>query len=306
MKPTRVAVLINASAGSVAGKDDALRQELGAAFDKHGLTADVQLLSGDDLSAGAKAALRDATEGKLDAVVVSGGDGTIRSVASVMVDSGIPLGVIPSGTFNHFAKDLNIPLSIDAAVAVIAAGTVQSIDVGEANGRIFINNSSIGIYPYLVVDRERRRRNGLPKLFAMAWALARAFRNFPVRRLSIKAEGWTETVRSPCVFIGNSEYQITGASAGTRHRLDDGQLCLLVAKRQSMASLVLLAIRAILGLLDQSHDLRIALLPSVDILSRRRKLLVAFDGEVETMRSPLRYRIRPKALQVFVPSSPEP
>ena len=301
MKPRRVAVLINASSGKDDGGSDSLRKALGAAFSQHGIIADLEFLSGPQLHVGTERALRKATEGKLDAIVVSGGDGTIRSVASTLVDTGVPLGIIPSGTFNHFAKDLKIPLSIDAAVALIASGELLSIDVGDVNGEIFINNSSIGIYPYLVIDRERRRKNGLPKWFAMAWALLRAFRHFPLRRLSIRAEDWTETVRSPCVFVGNNEYRLTSSSAGTREKLDGGQLCLLVAKHQNMVGLFLLAGRSVVGLLNQTQDLRVVTLTSVDISSRHRKLLVAFDGEVETIQSPLHYKIRPKALRVFAP-----
>ena len=301
MKPRRVAVLINVSSGKDDGGSDSLRKALGAAFSQHGIIADLEFLSGPQLHVGTERALRKATEGKLDAIVVSGGDGTIRSVASTLVDTGVPLGIIPSGTFNHFAKDLKIPLSIDAAVALIASGELLSIDVGDVNGEIFINNSSIGIYPYLVIDRERRRKNGLPKWFAMAWALLRAFRHFPLRRLSIRAEDWTETVRSPCVFVGNNEYRLTGPSVGTREKLDSGQLCLLVAKHQNMVGLFLLAGRSVVGLLNQTQDLRVVTLTSVDISSRHRKLLVAFDGEVETIQSPLHYKIRPKALRVFAP-----
>lgn len=305
LKPRRVAVLINASSGKDNGGSDSCRKALEAAFSHHGIIADIEFLPGAQLRAGAERALRKAAEGRLDAVVGGGGDGTIRSVASALVDTGVPLGIIPSGTFNHFAKDLKIPLSVDGAVALIASGELLSIDVGEANGEIFVNNSSIGVYPYLVIDRERRRKNGLPKWFAMAWALLRAFRYFPVRRLSIRAEDWAETVRSPCVFIGNNEYRLTGPSAGTREKLDAGQLSLLVAKHQNMVSLFLLAGRSVIGLLDRTQDLRVVTLVSVDIASRRRKLLVAFDGEVETMRSPLHYKIRPKALQVFTASTPD-
>ncbi len=304
MTPKRITVLINAASGSVSGKDDARREEMSAAFAKHGISADLQFLPGDGLSAGAEAALGKAREGELDAIAVSGGDGTIRTVADTLAGSGVPLGIIPGGTFNHFAKDLNIPLSIDAAVAVIAGGNSRAVDVGEANGKIFINNSSVGLYPYMVIDRERRRKRGLPKLLAMAGAFVRAIRNFPVRRLSISAEGWTERVRSPCVFVGNNEYRIAGRATGTRDRLDGGQLYLLVAKRQNRASLSVLAARAVLGILDQSRDLRAASLASIEIGSRRRKLLVAFDGEVEAMQTPLHYRIRPKALRVFVPATP--
>jgi diacylglycerol kinase family enzyme len=94
--------------------------------------------------------------GEIDAVVVGGGDGSIRTVASVLVGSDVPLGILPLGTLNRFAKDLRIPLFVDGAVAVIASREKSYVDVGELNGEIFINNSSIGIYPYLVVERERR------------------------------------------------------------------------------------------------------------------------------------------------------
>ena len=302
MKPRHVAVLVNASAGKDDGGNESRRATLAAAFSQHGITADIEFLPGAELRAGTERALRQATEGRLDAVVVSGGDGTIRSVASVLVDTGVPLGIIPSGTFNHFAKDLKIPLSVEGAVSVIASGQSLSIDVGDVNGQIFINNSSIGVYPYLVINRERRRKSGLPKLIAMAWAVLRAFRYFPVRRLSIRAEDWAETVRSPCVFVGNNDYSLTGLAAGTREKLDGGRLSLLVAKRQNMAGLFLLAGRAIMGILNRNRDLRVVTLASVEISSHRKKLLVAFDGEVEAMQSPLYYKIRPGALRVLAPS----
>lgn len=304
MKPRHVVVLINGASGSVAGKDDAVRDELGAAFSLHGITADLQFLPGDQLKAAAEAGRDRVLAGELDAVIVSGGDGTIRTIAEVLADSGVPLGVIPGGTFNHFAKDLRIPLRPDEAVAVIAAGQLHPVDAGEVNDKIFINNSSIGVYPYLVVDRERRRRHGLPKLLAMAWAVFRAVRNIPVRRLSVTAEGWTERLRSPLVFVGNNEYNVSGRQAGTRDRMNDGKLSLLIARHQSVPRLMLLGLRAMLGMLNQSSDLRMTAVPSVTVASRRHRLLVAFDGEVERMSTPLHYKIRPNALCVFAPAAP--
>lgn len=303
MKPHRVSVLLNATSGKADREGrDKLREELETAFAKHEIHADLQFLSGKELRTAAERALQKAPEDKPDAVIVGGGDGSIRTVASVLADRGMPLGIIPAGTLNHFAKDLKIPLTIDAAVTLIAGGEIRLVDVCEVNGLIFINNSSIGIYPYLVLDRERRRRrSGLPKWLAMVLAVFQAFWHFPLRRLSIRGAGWTETVRSPCVFVGNNEYHLTGSSAGSRDKLDGGQLCLYVAKQQSMSALFSLACRSVIGLLNRSQDLRVVTLSSVDITSRRRKLLVAFDGEVEAIRSPLHYRIRPQALRVFVP-----
>lgn len=304
MKPLNVVVLINAGSGSVTGKEDAIRNQLSVGFANHGIAAELQFLPGDRLKAAAETARTRVAARELDAIVVSGGDGTIRTIADVLSDSGVPLGVIPGGTFNHFAKDLKIPLNADEAIAVIGAGYLRSIDAGEVNEKLFINNSSIGVYPYLVVDRERRRKRGLPKLVAMSWAFLQAVRNFPIRRLSVTAEGWTERLRSPCIFVGNNEYVVSGPEAGTRNRLDEGKLSLLIARRQSLAGLSLLALRAVLGLLNQSSDLRRTSLSSLTVDSWRRKLLVAFDGEVEPMNTPLHYKIRPNALCVFAPMDP--
>jgi len=209
LKPQRVSVLLNASSCIVDGAArDRLRAALEAAFETYVMAASLEFLAGAELRAGAERALQSIKRGERDAVIVGGGDGSISTVAGVLAGSGVPLGVIPLGTLNHFAKDLKIPLAVVEAVAVIAAGATRPIDVGEVNGLIFINNSSIGFYPYLVLDRERqRRRHGLPKWLAMIAACLRAVRHFPLRRLTISAEGWTQSYRSPCVFVGNNEYR---------------------------------------------------------------------------------------------------
>jgi diacylglycerol kinase family enzyme len=299
----RVVVLLNASAGAIERDQGAAHNVLAAAFARYGMPAEVEFLSRAELNAGAKRALQKVRDGAFDAIVAGGGDGTVRTIAMVLADSGVPLGIIPLGTLNHFAKDLGIPLALDDAVAAIGAGHARQIDLGEVNGEIFINNSSIGIYPYLVLDRERiRRRERLAKWPAMILALLRTIRFFPRRRLRIGAEGSTEAVRSPCVFVGNNEYRLTGPTFGRRDRLDAGELCLYVARQQSPWALFWVAVRAVLGLLDPSRELRILKLTAAQIISRRHRLLVACDGEVRIIRSPLHYRTRPGALRVFVPA----
>ena len=129
-----------------------------------------------ELCSAAKRVRQRVVAGELDAVVVGGGDGSIRTVASVLAGSDVPLGIIPLGTLNHFARDLRIPVFADRAIAVIASGEKRYVDVGEINGKIFINNSSIGIYPYLVLERERRRRRKrLSKWTAIVLALPASF-----------------------------------------------------------------------------------------------------------------------------------
>ncbi len=304
LKRLTVVALLNASAGTIERQGDSrLRGALMSAFDKHGISAVMEFLPGAELRSAAERTRQRVVGGELDAVVVGGGDGSIRTVASVLAGSDVPLGIIPLGTLNHFARDLRIPVFADRAVAVIASGEQRYVDVGEINGKIFINNSSIGIYPYLVLERERRRRRRrLSKWTAIVLALPRVLRHLPLFRLKIRIQGLVEPCRSPCVLIGNNEYRLTVPAFGRRDRLDRGELCVYIAKVQSRTSMFSLACRCILGLLDQQRDLRIFKGDTADISSRRSRLLVAFDGEVETMRSPLHCRTWPGALRVFAPA----
>jgi diacylglycerol kinase family enzyme len=301
----RVAVLLNVNAGAVErlGKDK-VREVVAAAFERHGMTATISFAAGADLQAALEQARDAATAGRFDALAVGGGDGSVSTAASVLIGSSVPLAILPLGTLNHFARDLCIPLALDEAVAVIGSGRLHAVDVGEVNGRTFINNSSIGIYPFLVLDRERRRRGvGLRKWTAMALAAWRVLREFPLHRLIINALNWREPVRTPCVFVGNNEYGLTLANFGKRARVDCGELCLYVSKPQSRLSLIGLAYRCMFGLIREEDDLRIIKVQDAEISSRQRgRLLVAFDGEVEKMRPPLRYRTRPGALRVLAPA----
>ena len=227
LKRLRVVALLNASAGTIERQGDSrLRGALMSAFDKHGISAVMEFLPGAELRSAAERTRQRVVGGELDAVVVGGGDGSIRTVASVLAGSDVPLGIIPLGTLNHFARDLRIPVFADRAVAVIASGEQRYVDVGEINGKIFINNSSIGIYPYLVLERERRRRRRrLSKWTAIVLALPRVLRHLPLFRLKIRIQGLVEPCRSPCVLIANNEYRLTVPAFGGWTR-SGGVVCL--------------------------------------------------------------------------------
>jgi diacylglycerol kinase family enzyme len=301
--PRKIEALINAAAGTVLHQDGGgLDAALAAAFEKSGLAAEIRFLPGPEILAGAKTALERARAGAIDAVVVGGGDGTIRTVAGVFAGTGMPFGVLPLGTLNHFAKEVRIPTALDEAVQVIAAGHIADVDAGEVNGQLFVNNSSIGIYPYIVLDRERTTRiRGWQKWSALALGVLRVLRRFPVRRLNIIAEGHRERCRTPCVFVGNNEYALNFRAFGKRDRLDEGVLCLYVAKTQRPLALVWLAIRALMGSLDAAEDLEKFKVSHAEIRSRTSRIPVALDGEVRILHPPLRYRTLPQALRVFAP-----
>jgi diacylglycerol kinase family enzyme len=134
----------------------------------------------------------------------------------------------------------------------------------------------------------------------MLLAGLRAVRNLPLRRLRIRGGDWQDAVRSPCVFIGNNRYDLKGPSFGGRERLDAGELCLCVAEQQSRLGLLWLGAKCVIGVVDH-RDLRILTLAALEVDSRRKRLLVACDGEIQVMRTPLKYRTRPAALHVLAP-----
>jgi diacylglycerol kinase family enzyme len=305
LKPKRIAALVNASAGTAESHGTAtLRATLAAAFEARGIAATLAFLPAAGLRDAAEKARQQVLDQELDAIAVGGGDGSINTVASVLADSGIPLGILPLGTLNHFAKDLGLPPAMEEAVATIAAGVTRRVDLGEVNGEIFINNSSIGVYPLLVVERERKRRRGrLSKWAALILATPKVLRYLPVFRLRIRVAGNSELVRSPCVFIGNNAYRLAIPRLGRREQLDRGELCLYAAQVQSLTALFRLALRLVFGRLEQERDLGMSRGATAEIGARRHWLLVATDGEVKIMRSPLNYRSRPGALCVFAPAA---
>jgi diacylglycerol kinase family enzyme len=235
------------------------------------------------------------------AIVAAGGDGTVSSVASGLVGTETALGVVPAGTLNHFAKDMRIPLDVEEAARTIAAGHIRKIDVGEVNGRYFLNNSSIGLYPSLVRGREQLQRLGRSKGAALLWAtLAALRRHSSVSIRLVSDDGTTVTRRTPLVFIGNNRYEMNGLKIGSRPSLETGKLALYVLHREGVWSLLRMGIEAVIGKLRDGVDFDFLLTDSVRIESRRQRIHVATDGEVSTFAPPLNYRIHPRALRVLV------
>jgi diacylglycerol kinase family enzyme len=299
----RLLALLNAGAGTADHKgEERVRDVLAPAFERLNVAAELRFCTGPELRKLADMALARAKAGEIDAVVVGGGDGSIRTVAGVLANTGVPLGILPLGTLNHFAKDLGIPTELDKAAGVIAHGAERVVDLAEVNGEAFINNSSIGIYPYIVIDRERRRANHkLAKWMAMVPAFFRMLRHFPRRRLAISAEGWTRPYRTPCLFIGNNEYGMELFTLGKRQHLDRGELWFYVVKPRNPLGFFWMVCRMCFGKPERARDIETFRIREAKVRSKTSRLPVALDGEVEIMHPPLHYRSRPGALRVIVP-----
>ena len=293
-----ITVILNCAAGTAEARAQELRDRLINVFRAHGAEARVSLVhSGAEILEVARCASQE----RFGVVVAAGGDGTISSVASVLARTGTPMGVLPLGTLNHFAKDLKIPLDIEEAARVILAGHTTEVDVGEVNGHIFVNNSSLGLYPAIVRERQRLQRMGRGKWPAFAWAAAQALRRYPFLFVRLHVEGIEITRRTPFVFIGNNEYNMEGFRIGSRDALNRGELSLYLTRQIGRAGLLLLSLNAILGLKSaRSFDALKA--QEFWIETPPRRMRIALDGEVVTIEPPLHYRVQPRALRVIVPS----
>ena len=239
-------------------------------------------------------------------IVVGGGDGTLNAAAGLLIGSGIALGVLPLGTFNHFAKDLHVPLDLESAVATIAEGYCAQIDVGAVNDRFFLNNASLGIYPQLVETRHlQQQRLGRGKWPASVWAALAVLRRYPFVEVLLNIDGKSLARRTPFVFVGNNRYDMQGFRIGARAHLDRGELSLYVANRTGRLGLVRLALRALFGRLDQARDFDTVRAKHIEVQTRHKRVHVATDGEIFILETPLRFRVVAAALKVIVPK-PQP
>jgi diacylglycerol kinase family enzyme len=292
----KVVVIVNRGGGSAAGAEERIRE----AFDGTGVEPEVRLVEPGELGRHC-AEVVEAEE--VTTLVAAGGDGTISTAAGAVADTDVALGVLPMGTLNHFARDAGIPLDLKEAAAAIAAGRTRPVDVAEVNGRLFVNNSAVGLYPMLVRAREAQQRHlGRSKRMAMLVAAARAMWRFPSRRLTLRVAGMKAPVETPLLFLGNNKYETGLLSLGRRTAIDQGELCLYAPLARSRIGFVWLSARAVLGRPDRQADfLTLEGIEEAEIHSRREMLMVAIDGEACTMKTPLRYRIRKGALKLIVP-----
>jgi len=297
--PLPVYVILNTLAGAPAPAHDDRCQQLCDLFERQGIQPCIALASS---GREVRSLAQHAVQARYRTIVAGGGDGTINAVASALVGTGATLGILPLGTLNHFAKDLGIPLDLEGAVQTISAGSTTRVDVGEVNGHVFLNNSSLGLYPRIVRHRKKQQeRLGRGKWPAFLWATLTMVRRYPFLYLRLCLEGESLVRRTPFVFIGNNAYQLDIFNIGARVCLDAGALSLYVPHRTGRLGLLVLALRALLGLLRRAKDFDALCVQEVRIATRPTRVLVATDGEVSVMETPLHYRIRPGALRVLVP-----
>jgi YegS/Rv2252/BmrU family lipid kinase len=292
-----VLVCVNRSSGAAA-RSEREADEIRAALASAGIKGRVELLDGAAIAEQVKKAAEAGTE----LIVVGGGDGTISAAAGALAGTETSLGILPLGTLNHFARDLGIPMKLDEAAKVIAAGQTRVVDVAEVNGRTFINNSAIGLYPLMVIDRDlQQQRLGRSKRFAMVVAALRTLARFHHDRLTLTVNDEQARLDTPLLFVGNNDYRIDIGAPGHRGSLQDGKLCVLVMRKKTRRGLIVASIRALLNRTRPDDMVRLDDVARLRVASRRTHLPISVDGEVTALTSPLDYKVRKRALKVIAP-----
>lgn len=293
----RVTVLLNRGGGAVSA-DPKIDAKVRDALRAGGLAVRVELVSGGECAARSRAIAERGDE----LLIVGGGDGTVSAAASALVGSDTRLGILPLGTLNHFARDLKIPPELDEAAQLIAHGAERRVDVGEMNERIFINNSAIGLYPLMVLDRDlQRKRLGRSKRLAMIVASIHTLARFHHQRLTLSVNDQKAQVDTPLLFVGNNDYRIDIGAPGRRQSLQGGELSVFVMRKKTRRGLIAASVRALLGRERPDDMVRIEDVQRLRVASERSSLAVSLDGEVVRIEPPLDYKIRKKALRVIAP-----
>ncbi len=293
----RFAVLVNAAAGSVDETTEELDQ-ITRAFADEGIDAAVSAIDPRLLPD----AIRDAWKEGVDAIIIAGGDGSVNCAAGVAAGTDMVLGVLPMGTFNHFAKDLGAPTSdIATSVRWLAAAVATPVDIGEVNGRAFVNNASIGVYPKMVVERDAiRDLHGWGKIRAVPIAVVHTLRRLPTHRLRLTLDANDPfAVSTAFLFIGNGVFDDHGQRLGRRTSLTDHRLGVYFIATNRRWRLVISAIKSRLGGLASTKQTVRQLAQDLIVDADDATLAIALDGEATELSVPLAFRSRPAALHVL-------
>ena len=298
--PPSLAIVLSAAAGS--GPPGPLVQRIETVLGAAGREARVAVAAtGADLPR----AVREALAAGPGTLVIGGGDGSVSCAARAVVDTDTALGVLPLGTLNHFARDLGLPFELDEALAAVLAGYTQRVDVGEVNGRVFVNNSSLGLYPRILRLRARYPARGVRKWLIAAWATFKMLQRQSDIGVRITAGGESVARRTSLILVANNEYRMEGLDAASRDSLTGGRLAIYVVQAHATRHIIRLLWTTLRGNSRHTGILDVLRATTATIHARRSLVPVACDGEVEIMHMPLEYSIRPRALNVIVPANRE-
>lgn len=240
-------------------------------------------------------------------VVAAGGDGTLNAVAGQVLGQGVPFGILPQGTFNYFGRRYGISQDTEAALRGLLGGELRPVQVGLLNGRLFLVNASLGLYPQLLEDREAyKQRFGRSRLVALWSGLVTLMRAPRQLSLRLDYEGRVRDLRSPTLVVGNNRLQLEHIGIDPAE-LDRGHLVAMAARPVGTLALYGLLLRGLFSRLGEAeHVVSFAFDRLMVSIRGRRRVKVAMDGEISWMDTPLEFKVSDTPLPLVVPvAAPE-
>ena len=239
---------------------------------------------------------RDLGARDVDAVIAAGGDGTVVQTLPVAIARGVPLGIVPLGTFNDLARTLDIPLDVREACAVILNGRKRKIDVGRVNGVYYVNEASVGLSTRIARKQtpEIKRRLGIAAVIATTLQSLRETRPF---RVELEYDGRRESFTTIQLTIANNAH-FGGIFRRSDAAIDDGWLDLYSIEAQSWLQALSVVRRIVKGDPTPGEGLRTRRSTKFTVRTRRAHRIAA-DGEAAGT-TPATFEILPRAVDVFV------
>ena len=269
------------------------------AFERHGHTLDCRIVQGDAVEAELRSV---AGSAGVDAMLAGGGDGTVSAAAGIAYETGMPLGILPAGTMNLFARALKMPLDLGAALEALAAGEVGAVDVATANGRLFVHQFGVGLHARLVRIREGMvYHSRVGKMLASLRAVGGVVMRPPVFEAELHTAGGVVRRRVSAIAISNN--RVGDGHIPHADRLDAGVLGVYVAAPMSTAELLGLVGGIFLGTWRSSRMISESEVVSVTLRfpKRKRGAQAVIDGELVDLASTVDLAVHPGALRVIIP-----
>ena len=236
-------------------------------------------------------------------VIAAGGDGTLNAVAGTVLGKGVPFGILPQGTFNYFGRSYGISQDTEVALRGFLQGHLRPVQVGQLNGRLFLVNASLGLYPTLLEDREAyKQRFGRSRLVALWSGVVTLLRAPRQLRLQLETEGRSRELRTPTLVVGNNKLQLEHVGIES-DELDRNRLVAMTVKPVGTLALYDLLVRGLFSRLGEAeHVISFGFDRLTVGIRGRKRVKVAMDGEISWMNTPLEFKVSPEPLPLVVPA----
>jgi YegS/Rv2252/BmrU family lipid kinase len=239
---------------------------------------------------------------RVNLVIVGGGDGTLNAAVAGLVDTQLPLGILPLGTANDLARTLEIPTCLTKACKIIATGQIRRIDLGWVNGKHFFNVASLGLSVQIArqLSKEAKRRWGTLAYAATALRVVGQARPF---RVEIRLNGESIPTKTIQIAVGNGRYYGGGMTITDDATIDDGRLDMYSLETQHWWHILALLPAMRQGEHTGWPGVRAFDGQEIEVYTHRPRAINT-DGEITTY-TPAKFRVIPKAVSVFVPDQPD-